>query len=101
MSVLWFKLSHNSSTGAVKSDIFRPFHNLFDNDAQFFNNIQSKKTIRKREINEKSEQYFKEILREVNWKHLDALTDNNLVYEYFLCTYNGLYNHAFPIKEVS
>ena len=47
--------------------------------AQFFNNIRSKKIIRKREINEKSEQYFKEILREVNWKHLDALTDNNLV----------------------
>ena len=69
--------------------------------AQFFNNIRSKKIIRKREINKKSEQYFKGILREVNWKHLDALTDNNLVSEYFLCTYNGLYNHAFPIKEVS
>ena len=36
MSVLWFQLSHNSSTGAVKSDIFRPFHNLFDNDCTIF-----------------------------------------------------------------
>ena len=42
-----------------------------------------------------------EILNEVNWKHLYSLTDTNLAYEYFLRTFKGLYNHAFPIKEVS
>ena len=42
-----------------------------------------------------------EILNEVNWKHLYSLTDTNLAYEYFQCTFSGLYNHAFPIKEVS
>ena len=42
-----------------------------------------------------------EILNEVNWKHLYSLTDTNLAYEYFLRTFSGLYNHAFPIKEVS
>ena len=41
------------------------------------------------------------ILNEVNWKHLYSLTDTNLTYEYFLLTFSGLYNHAFPIKEVS
>ena len=84
MSVLWFQLSHNSSTGAVKSDILDHFTIFLITIAQFFNNIRSKKIIRKREINEKSEQYFKEILREVNWKHLDALTDNNLVWILFM-----------------
>ena len=42
-----------------------------------------------------------EILNEVNWKHLYSLADTNLVCEYFLRTFSGLYNHAFPIKEVS
>ena len=42
-----------------------------------------------------------EILNEVNWKHLYSLADTNLAYEYFLHTFSGLYNHAFPIKEVS
>ena len=42
-----------------------------------------------------------EILNAVNWKHLYSLTDANLAYEYFLRTFHGLYNHAFPIKEVS
>ena len=64
--------------------------------AQFFSNIHNKTTIRKREINEKSKQWFTEILNEVNWKHLYSLTDINLAYEYFLKP-----NHAFPIKEVS
>ena len=41
-----------------------------------------------------------EILNEVNWKHLYSLTDTNLAYEYFLRTFNGLYNHAFLIKVV-
>ena len=27
--------------------------------------------------------------------------DSHLAHEYFLRTFNGLYNHAFPIKEVS
>ena len=51
----------NSSTGIVKSDIF------LITSAQFFNNIQNKTTIKKREINEKSKQYFAKILNEVNW----------------------------------
>ena len=42
-----------------------------------------------------------ETLNEVNWKHLYSLTDTNITYEYFLLTFNGLYIHAFPIKEVS
>ena len=42
-----------------------------------------------------------EILKEVNWKHLYSLADTNLAYEYFLLTFSGLYNHAFPVKEVS
>ena len=42
-----------------------------------------------------------EILNEVNWKHLYSLTETNLAYEYFQNTFSGLYNHAFPIKEVS
>ena len=41
-----------------------------------------------------------EILNEVKWKHLYSLTDTNLAYEYFLRTFNGLYNHAFLIKVV-
>ena len=69
--------------------------------AKFFNNIQNKTSIRKREINEKSKQEFLEVLNEVNWKHLYSLTDINLAYEYFLRTFNGLYNHVFPMKEVS
>ena len=42
-----------------------------------------------------------EILNEVNWKHLYFLADTNLAYEYFQRTFNGLYNQAFPIEEVS
>ena len=52
--------------------------------AQFFSNIQNKTTNRKRETNEKSKQYFMEILNEVHSKHLHYLTDTKLVYEYFL-----------------
>ena len=69
--------------------------------AQFLNNIQNKTTIREREKNKISKQYFTKVLNEVNWKHLYCLTDTNLAYEYFLRTFNGLYNHTFPIKEVS
>ena len=42
----------NSSTGIVKSDILDHFPILIAS-AQFFNNIQNKTTIKKREINEK------------------------------------------------
>ena len=90
----------NSSTGIVKSDISDHFPIFLITSVQFFNN-QNKRTTKKREINEKSKQYFMEILNEVNWKHLYSLTDTNLAYEYFLRTFKGLYNHAFPIKEVS
>ena len=58
-------------------------------------------TIKKREINKRCKQYFMEILNKAKWKHLYSLTDTSLVYEYFLHTCNGLYNHAYPIKEVS
>ena len=64
--------------------------------AQFPNNIQNKTTFRKRN-EQKSKQ---QILNELNWKHLYSLTDTNLAYEYLLGTFSGLYNHAFPIKEV-
>ena len=89
-----------SSTGIVKSDISDHFPIFLITSAQYLDNIQNKTTIRKREINEKSRQYFMEILNEVNWKHLYSLADTNLAYEYFLRTFSGLYNHAFPIKEV-
>ena len=68
-----------SSTGIVKIDIADHFPNHLIRSAQFFNNIQNKTTIRKREINEKSKQYFMKILNEVNWKHLYSLTSTNLV----------------------
>ena len=42
-----------------------------------------------------------EILNEGNWKRLYFLADTNVAYEYFLRTFNGLYNHAFQVKEVS
>ena len=42
-----------------------------------------------------------EILNEENWKHLYSLTYTNLTCEHFLRTFSGLYDHAFPIKEVS
>ena len=90
-----------SSTGIVKSDISDHFPILLITSPQYLDNAQNKATIRKREINKKSRQYFMEILNEVNWKHLYFLTDTNLTYEYFLRTFRGLYNHAFPIKEVS
>ena len=89
------------STSIVKSDISDHFPIFLITSAQYLDNIQNKTTIRKREINEKSRQYFMEILNKANWKHLYSLTDTNLAYEYFLRTFSGLYNHAFPIKEVS
>ena len=70
-----------SSTGIVKSDISDHFPIFLITSAQYLDNIQNKTTIRKREINEKSRQYFMEILNEVNWKHLYSLTDTNLAYE--------------------
>ena len=39
-----------------------------------------------------------ENLNEVN---LGSLMDSHLAHEYFLRTFNGLCNHAFPIKKVS
>ena len=68
-----------SSTDIVKIDIADHFPNRLIRSAQFFNNIQNKTTIRKREINEKSKQYIMKILNEVNWKHLYSLTSTNLV----------------------
>ena len=65
---------------------------------EFFNDIQEKTTIRKREINEKSKQYFMKVLNKVNWNYLYPLTDSNL--EQYLCTFNGLYNYSFPINKV-
>ena len=90
-----------SSMGIVKSDISDHFPIFLLTNAQYLDNIQNKTTIRKQEINEKSQQYFMEYLNEVNRKHLYSLTDTNLAYENFLCTSSCLYNHAFPIKEVS
>ena len=90
----------NGSTGIVKSNILDHFPIVLITSAQFFNNIQNKPTIKKREIHEKSKQYVIEILNKVNWKYLYSLTDTNLAYEYFLRTFNGLYNHAFLIKAV-
>ena len=94
-------LNTYSSTGIAKSGISDHFPIFLITSAQYLDNIQNKATIRKRELNETSRQYFTEILNEVNWKHLYSLTDTNLAYEYFLRTFSGLYNHAFPIKEVS
>ena len=95
-----------SSMGIIKSDISDHFPIFLITSAQYLNNIQNKTTIRKQEINEKSRQYFTEILNEVNWKHLYSLIDTNLAYEYFVRTFSGLYNHAFPeislkLKNVS
>ena len=89
-----------SSTGIVKSDISDHFPIFLITSAQYLDIIQNKTTIKKREINEKSRQYFMQILNEVNWKYLYSLADTNLTYEYFLRTFSGLYNHVFPIKEV-
>ena len=72
-----------SSTGIVKSDISDHFPIFLITSAQYLDNIQNKTIIRKREINEKSRQYFMEILNETNWKYLYSLTDTNLPYEYF------------------
>ena len=83
-------MNTNSSTGVVKSDISDNFPIFLITSGQFFNNIQNKTTVKKREINEKSKQYFMEILNKVNWKHLYSLTDTNLAYEYFLCTFSRL-----------
>ena len=80
----------NSSTGIVRSKDSDHFPISLIRSAPFFNNIQNKRTIEKREINKKSKQYFMEILNEVNWKHLYSLTDTNLAYEYFLCTFSRL-----------
>ena len=66
----------DNSMGITKSEISDHFTIFLITIAQFFNNIRNKTIIRKREINEKCKQYFKEILSEVNW-------NNNLVYEYF------------------
>ena len=89
------------STGIVKSDISDHFPIFLITSVKFLNNIQYKTTFKKREINEKSKQYFMEILNEVNWKHLYSLTDTTLAYEHFLRTFSGLYNQSFPIKELS
>ena len=94
-------LNTSSSTGIVKSDISDDFPIFLITSVQFLGNIQNKTTIRKREISEKSRQYFMEILNEVNWKHLYPLKGTNLAYKYFLRTFSGLYNHPFRIKEVS
>ena len=56
---------------------------------------------KKRTILTKFKQYFTKILNEVNWKHFYSLTDTNVAYEYFLHSFNGLHNHAFPIKKES
>ena len=75
-----------SSTGIVKSDISDHFPIFLITSAQYLDSIRNKTTIRKPETNEKSRQYFLEILKEVNWKHLYSLKDTNLAYEYFLRT---------------
>ena len=91
----------DSFMGTVKSDISDHFPIIFVMSEQFFNNIQNQTTIRKREINEKSKQYFMEILNKVNWKHIYSLANTNLAYKYFLHTFNGLHNNVFPIKKVN
>ena len=90
----------NSFTGIVKTDISDHFPIFLLTSEQVCNNSQKKTTIRKREITEKSKQYFAELLNEVNWKQLYTLYDPNLAYEFFLRTFSALYDHAFPLKEV-
>ena len=80
-------LNTASSTVIVKNDISDHFPIFLITSTQYLDNIQNKTTIRKREINKKSCQYFMEILNEVNWKHLYSLADTNLAYEYFLRTF--------------
>ena len=82
------------STGIVKSNISDYFPIFLVTSAQFFNNIQNKTAIKKRKLNEKSNQHVMDILNKVNWKHFYSITDTNLAYEYFLRTFNGLYNHV-------
>ena len=94
-------LNSGSSTGIVKSDISDHSPIFLIASAQYHENTKNKIKIRKREKNEKARRYFMEILNEVNWKHLYSLADTNLACEYFLRTFSGLYNHPFPIKEVS
>ena len=55
-----------SSTGIVKSDISDHFPIFLITNAQYLDNIRYKTTIRKRKIDEKSRQYFTEILDKVN-----------------------------------
>ena len=62
--------------GIVKSDISYHFPIFLVINVQFFNNIQRKTTIRKRN-KEKSRQYIMNILNKVNWKHLYSLTGTN------------------------
>ena len=70
-------LNTASSTVIVKNDISDHFPIFLITSTQYLDNIQNKTTIRKRDIKEKCQQYFMEILDEVNWKYLYSLTYTN------------------------
>ena len=62
---------------------------------------EEKKTIKKRIINADSIQEFRDILSEVNWWDLYAISNRNDAYEYFLKVFSGIYDIAFPLKTIS
>ena len=92
-------LNTDCFTGVIKTDISHHFPIFLISNEKISENAKNI-TIRKRVINEESILYFKEILHEVDWTYLYTLCNPNQAYSYFLCTFSGIYDHVFPVKEM-
>ena len=57
--------------------------------------------MRKRIVNSDSIQEFRDILSEVDWRKLYSISKPNNAYEYFMKVFSGIYNLAFPLKQIS
>ncbi|XP_065650727.1 beclin-1-like protein A [Hydra vulgaris] len=94
---------HNNrlNTGIIKTDLSDHFPTFLVTNNIINNNIPSKTTIFRRQINENSVKQFQNLLRNnVDWNLVLQSNDANNSYDLFLSQFCKQYETAFPEKQI-
>ena len=87
-------------SGIITADISDHFPIFLISKDLMLNSRNEPIHITKREINDKSIAYFKNLLSIVDWKHMLHENSPNNAYNEFLRIFLGLYNEAFPKQKI-
>ena len=90
----------NLETGVIQTDLTDHFPTYLCTNNLTNTTQEENTTVYKRDINESSISYFRNLLIEMYWEPVLGISDTNRAYELFLKLFSKQYDQAFPVKEI-